>query len=424
MKRTWFRTGLLALIGAVSLSACFTGAMDGSIVIDFDRPLPDGVSAISYTIDADDFTEQLTGEITGDPDVDEPILVPAGENRRFTVVVNVEGDTPVTQLTADGTFNVVEGEIAEVVASLRITRTKLVVPDSANDRIVQVDDIASAGSWDEVGTDYAISDLEIGPDGRIYYTQHYLDGGPNAWIEVRDTVNDVTPETVFENQANAPDHIGIDHTNGYVYFTESRGLYRVDLDGSNLTDYSAAIATTIDGQSGGDNFGVLAVTVADDGIVYLLYSADAFGDELSVLAFDPAGDGAVIDSATVFSEMQSGAAHGEADIVAKGERLFVVFDGGHDYGTVLEVDSSLTVVGEYGTPYNPDDVPFPADVLYGPSRFVGHRNPEIQFIDEDAYYGTVDRIVEIEAVTDTDHESIGGAPGSGEGAFEFFVWPQ
>ncbi|MFW5685726.1 MAG: hypothetical protein ACOC0O_03645, partial [Spirochaetota bacterium] len=69
MKRTWFRTGLLALIGAVSLSACFTGAMDGSIVIDFDRPLPDGVSAISYTIDADDFTEQLTGELTGDPDV-------------------------------------------------------------------------------------------------------------------------------------------------------------------------------------------------------------------------------------------------------------------------------------------------------------------------------------------------------------------
>ena len=420
MSKRILRAAALGAVVVVFLAGCFTSTLDGALVITFPGGLPDGVTAINYTIVGAEF-DDLTGSITGSSD--EPIIVPPGDAREYTVVVDVDNATPVTQYTAHGTFNVLAGEPTEVSAQLFVTATKLVIPDSVNGRIVQIDDIASGASWQEATAGEETIDLEVGPDARIYYVQR--DYNPQTFTStsiIRAKADiDSAAQTIFNNVEYFPDQIGIDHANDLIYVTESRSLYRVGLDGTTLKDYSSAIASTLDGSVGGENAGILAVTVADDGIVYVLFSDDSAGDTASVFEFDPSGDGAVVDSSVIFSETFSGVAYNEADIVAKGDTLFVLLQASEgETATVLEVSRDLVSTGSYGTPYDPQLPSQPADVLYGPSRFVGHRNPEIQFIDEDDVYYEVDHLVQLDDITGQGRQTYGGLPGNATGEFDFF----
>jgi len=412
MKKRHARAGLLVALVAILLAGCgWFGADEGSLVVDI-ADLPDGITKIVVTVTGEGM-EPISGEFTGDPAGSEPLIIPEGTGRQWTVIVDVDNDTPVTQYTAEGTADIVAGEIAEVTASLSISGTKLVVIDDWNGRIVQVDDIGGSGwtEFDSSSIDIGASDLEIGPNGKIYVA------AGNAGIVVLDTIADTTPAFLPGLAEMSPAQIGIDHANELIYFWDSNldyGLYSVPLAGGTPTDYSDVVFPYLDPQ--GEVTAVIkGVTVNDSGIAAIVYARDS---DLRSLILDPAGSGSVADDEMIYAGGEGwGVTNEKADIVAKDDGFYVVFLRDDNTGPVVQLDSALVVQDSYGSLY--DGEISTSDTLYGPALFVGHRNPQIQFIDDNPDPSGVDQLVEIEDILGTGRTNF-GETGSGVGQFEFF----
>ncbi|MFW5685841.1 MAG: hypothetical protein ACOC0O_04230 [Spirochaetota bacterium] len=425
----------LVLLALASCGFFAADVTDGTVVVDVSG-LPDGIVSVDVSILGDGMDE-VTGTYTAadfaagaEP---EPLLIPAGTDRAFTLVIGVSNASPVTEYTVTGTVDIVAGELATITptsADLSITGTKLVVPDHWNDRIVQIDDITGAG-WTvlDLATDdptYArVFDLEIGPDGRIYFTQ--VDGEISV-VQVVGTIGDTSPTTLVSSSENGvyPEFLGVDQSSGRIYFTESQSmandyndtLHVAEQDGAAVTDLYSTISSSLG--TGSEEFDLRGVAVDDDGVAYVLYWVANFTAEPAyfaarVLSYDPSGAEPVVGSHELIRRDTDFSGGVSWDIVAKRDGLYVTAPQSVGDSAVHRLDASLAVQASYG--YLDDGETTPSDLLYGPSLFVGHRNQEIQFIDEDLD-GTNDRIVELSDITGAGRTSF-GSTGSGDDQFSF-----
>ena len=330
------------LLSAIPLVGCFLFPANGYLAI-VPTEWPDGLVSVLVTVSG--------------PDMD-PV------------------EATFTSSTATGTADIVAGEQAAIQisgADLLVTGTKLVVIDWWTDRIVQVDDVSGAG-WQELSVldlGYCcLIDLEIGPDGKIYATD-----GEHMDVFSIDSIADTVATTMFDHPFVSPAQLGIDHANRLIYFSDSTSVYSIPIGGGPTIDYATRLDPFIAHRGGA----IRGLTAGDDGIAYVLYAIGF--DRLSVLALDPSGSGSVAANADFYDVAQSFAANYRADIVVKGGSLFVaLFDETGTSNPIVESDLDLTFLHSFGSLYDGETASPTA--LCGPAQFVGHRNPEIQFIDD------------------------------------------
>ena len=421
-KRIW-NTGFVLLM-AVALISCFDPVVDptdGALIVNITN-LPAGIESVTVTVEGDDFAT-ITGEFTGQQPEAEPIVVPIGTGRQITVVVGVSTTGPVTEYTGTGTVDIAAGAPSIADVAVRITRTKLVIPDALNRRLVQIDSIATGvDTWVEhdlgIGSAW---DAEVGPDGKIYFA--LLEDGGSGIVRIDGFPVGASQTLIYEASPDGP--IAIDHANEIIYFLEGGFLYSVPLAGGVATDYSAATSSFVDGTS---HVGQ-TVTVDDAGAVYVLVWEDTPDMEspqlLRVIKLDTEGAPVVIADGVIYSAPAASTfSTRPMDLAFIGDALYAVFYGDDTNGPVVRIDNTLSVVESYGTLYTGVAGP---DNLYGPARFIGHLNPEIQFLDDsgDTHPATLpgseshDYAIQIDDLEGSGRETF-GSNGSGTNEFELF----
>lgn len=373
-SKAW-RFGFLGAAIAALLGGCFLLPVDGSLVITFAGGLPDGVTGINYTIVGSDF-DDMTGTISADSE--DVITVPPGTDREYTVVVDVDNDSPVTQYTATGTFDVVAGEPAEVTAHLFVSGSALIIPDRAFGRLVQIDAVDYT-SWAEQDRFFYVMDAEIGPDGLIYVLYNF-----DGWVvEKLDSIDDATSDGIidFLPYDEAGTSLAIDHPNRVLYYASETTVYSVPLGGETVTTHTPDLQIAT-------GPGISGLATDNSGTLYIAYSPDSDGTQMSVAEFVPdsaGGAGTIVDTHTVTT---NGQGYYDWDVLWKDGELVVAYNWAR---TIV----NLTTGEELGN--LPDGEPQTGEFV-GPARFVGHGNPFFAVVDDDRN-GLYDQVVSFDDLT-------------------------
>jgi hypothetical protein len=344
---------LAAVAVGVLVTGCFVSTVDGSLVITFDGELPDGVTAISYTVTGPDMSD-FTGDLT--PGSPEAIVLPIGENRRYTVIVDVDNGTPVNQYTATGTFSVIAGEVTEVAAKLFVSGSALIVPDYSNSRIVRLD--TAAGENPQENTDAG---------------QEYVRLDDNA-----DFSFDVGRA------------LAIDTINRLVYYATPDTIYSQPLGGGARTTHTPAQALGISAEGG-----IKGLSADHDGNLYIAYTVQdgqQTVNRVAKLVPDPAGGTGTVLATHDLTTTPNGFTT-YWDVHWYDGSVYVADNAGR---RIVELTDELSFVDEYGTAYAGTGEFGPQEGEFlGPPRFVGHGNAVLSVADDDDTYGSLDRVVGI-----------------------------
>jgi hypothetical protein len=379
---------LAAVAVGVLVTGCFVSTVDGSLVITFDGELPDGVTAISYTVTGPDMSD-FTGDLT--PGSPEAIVLPIGENRRYTVIVDVDNGTPVNQYTATGTFSVIAGEVTEVAAKLFVSGSALIVPDYSNSRIVRLDTAAGENPQENTDTFVGPVDAEVGPDGRIYV----LDSGDGTYLWMLNSFTDTGQEYVsLDDNADFSFDVGralaIDTINRLVYYATPDTIYSQPLGGGARTTHTPAQALGISAEGG-----IKGLSADHDGNLYIAYTVQdgqQTVNRVAKLVPDPAGGTGTVLATHDLTTTPNGFTT-YWDVHWYDGSVYVADNAGR---RIVELTDELSFVDEYGTAYAGTGEFGPQEGEFlGPPRFVGHGNAVLSVADDDDTYGSLDRVVGI-----------------------------
>ncbi len=317
---------LFALFFAVLAAGCMVpgAGIDGPVFPSLAaRGLPADPASIELTVSAPDM-ETLSRTI--DPGESTLTLeVPAGAARVFrltasNVSVTNEGST-VQDLTA--------GSAVEISIPLKLSGTKIIIPDGFNNRIVQIDDMSGTGWTPLLHGDLELADWEFEPSeidfdnsGRIYAART----GELQDVVVLDTIEATSfevfvPGTVSVGTVDyyTEQVIAVDRNNDVLYVpaeADTDGVYELfvlafSTEGGSgpqsIYDLDTDIGTLISSD-------IFAMGVDSDGLLYLIGSPDGsiiYKLDLSL----PAGS-RVVDSVS-FSDFNP------ADMIVKDDKVYV-----------------------------------------------------------------------------------------------------
>jgi hypothetical protein len=153
------------------------------------------------------------------------INVPPGSDRTIKVDLNLSSTSPLAVLVYSGeaTIDLKAGQIAKVSLFMQPSRTKLVIPDCRNNRIVQIDNISGAGWYPRTiggAAQFLPYDIDFDSMGRIYIA-NYLDGNPN--LIILNGISDAAPITV--DTADQVVAVAVDRLNNILYLCNGGELW-------------------------------------------------------------------------------------------------------------------------------------------------------------------------------------------------------
>jgi hypothetical protein len=357
--------------------------------------------------------ESIELEITGSgmsdlnesyqPDVTSvSINVPPGLSRTFTAV----SETPSVTSRGETVADLLSTDDADVTVELEVYETKLVIPDTLNNRIVQIDDMQGTG-WLEVdytvfgieSWEFQITDIDFDSLGRIYLTNNY--GSALASFEQMfrmDDITDTSPEIIIEGMTKGVVSLAIDRKSGYVYYSTDasspNSIRRCDYDGENDVEFVTG------------TYGFWGLSVGEDGSVY------AVNDMSDFIFFDK------------YDTNGSRVSRGETylsnplDSIVREPYVYLLNNGSFE---VLRLDASDLSKDPSDTMGSQDDGSPPDDEeFFGPRHFVAVPNKKFTVIDEQEW-AVKNRLASF------DEDPLGGSwetygeSGSGTGQFSFFV---
>ncbi len=421
----------------LSKDASAKGAMPASLESFTLTVTASGMETITKTYTRSEVASGISLEIT------------AGPARLFTmtsaVPASASASTSVKAYTgASGNIDLTAGQSVAVSIPMRVSETKIVIPDYLNNRILQMDDMSGtnlvARTLPMDSYDYYMSpfDVDFDATGRIYVS---FDRGksneelPTQYPEriVRfDTISATAEYTTIVNYTDfytspqAPVRaIAIDRNASpnvlYFYYKDSTSatpyLCKKVLDTAGATVEQTAIATL-------GNYSVKSVngmTVSEEGTIYLAANVNDPLHEYSTGYPAVIKIGSFSNPASSFSvsAFDLFAAETEElwDILAKGNYLAVSVNKGRSDGSfyngysgydgyggkVVQLDIvSLQKVAEGGGTTGEEEPPLPAGKFYQPRQFLAPLNTSSYVIDEGGYYPpgeNINRIIRFESAT-------------------------
>ncbi len=329
--------------------------------------------------------------------------VPSGNNREFSLVVDMDPDSSSAVLSWLGTTEVdLEPNATEnIILNMEISETKIIIPDNLNSRVVIMNDMSGTPWTEYTGGLNNPYDVDMDSTGRIYIANY------DAGLRIVRRIDDITgsnPIDITGVSGTGVYSIAVDKNNDLLYYADWEGaalteLYRSDLDGNGPIQ--------IDTSTYNIQY-IRGMDVDDNGVLYI--AGSLFGGPVQIFRYDIIGP----------SVTQYGGANLNFpwDVLVKDGFLYVA-----NFGTtgdppldhkIIQFTLNLTPVTELPGGGGDD--------FYGPHRFVAILNRKINIVDDgrvDLVNFNIDRIVSIEDINGTAWETYGSV-GTGTGEFQFF----
>jgi len=382
-----------------------------------DSSPPTGVNITSYTITVTGAgMEPIQETVTADvPFIS--LLVPAGDDRRFTIEAQLAPNPAIHLLSFIGreTASLKPGSINFLTFKMVAGATKLIIPDYLNNRLIQTSDISFPESPIETGTfGFAVGtlapiDIDISAEGKIFVAS-CLSGSPETGvIAFGDDINGTNLVLIDAAYVTA---IAIDRENNILYFSTYDGttatLNKCSLPYNPLDPPTPLEnSVVVIGETEPRDFSVVGMDVDPwSGTLYL--AAVAFDEEGQplplIIHYDPSVQ---IPDATNPGRVIHYAIHTDFrliyDVVVKDEAVFVANAVPADVDElppILKFNKNLSYAESYGRISDQEIVAvwqiiesFEAGDFYGPKRFIAKGNADLTIIDDSAAY---DKIVSLD----------------------------
>lgn len=378
---------LLPRIQNLFLTQAYAATMPTNVLSVTVRVTIPGISVTDYPLSASSESIRL--------------LLPAGPNREFRVLAK----TPSLTRSGSVTTDLEPGESTDITITVNdVYRTKLIIPDASNYRIVQIDDI-NGTNWKTLtgtnigwGTAFRPYDIDYDSRGRILIANNNSTAGYNCVVRI-DDINDTSIETF--PQRGAIRALAVDRKNEYVYYSNGNNtLYRASTN-NTTTDVNFTLT--------GINT-VYGLTIGDNGIVYIT-GMNTTGSPV-VGIFNPA-------TSTTTTYTPSNLLTNPQDLVYKAPYLYVTnHNGGNGYKILQLNATDITFNRGYGNVTASEDTS--PGKFYSPYHFVAILNEEIVIID-DSQGTNLDKLVSIDDIQGNGWSTY-GTTGSGTGQFNFYYF--
>ncbi|HPV41664.1 MAG TPA: hypothetical protein PKX40_10830 [Spirochaetota bacterium] len=329
------------------------------------------------------------------------LTVPSGSLRQFEVIAYVApGDlSAASSFRGTAVANLPAGETVTVPVPMGLYETKIVVPDSGNNRLVILDTMSSwraqlttltADGQDSISLT-GPRDVDFDSRGRIYIAYEFA-------IVRCDNIAGENYRFIYN--VSSPVAVAVDRANNIVYLATGTALYRTTLDGTALPALSAAGINNISGMD----------VAADGTLIITGFNISYFN---AVFRYDPeanGGSGAIVneliyqDSDILLTSV--------TDVQVKPSGIYVLQpqDAGDNRILRLAVNPDSTLrVAAHGT-----------DPLFGTLSNAGHFtsiNNSGFFILEKPYSPVNSRLIYIRDISGFGWSEI---TGSGSDLFNFF----
>lgn len=318
------------------------------------------------------------------------LFVPSGSSRKFTVLAN----TPSATLGGTAESDLSPGENVSISITMGLYATKLVIPDSFNNRILQIDDIEdSTFISNSVNQPY---DIDFDSRGRIYVAKTNPPG-----VE---RIDDITDTNFIQIVGDfSIESLAIDRTNNILYYASSSELYSSNLDGTNAVNLNM----NTDGIQS-----ILGMSVDGNGILYIAGTEISGGFD-RIFRYNPQDAlgsrvTAVYDNTTILSTPW--------DTQVKPPYVYVTNLYGADGERILQLNMDLLLVDSYGN--EATTVNTSQGMFYGPRKFLKVLNEKIIIIDDRAS-SPLDKLVSMD---DIDGNGWATLPTSGDGQSLFLFY--
>ncbi len=354
------------------------------------------------------------------------IAVPEGNDRVFELSVGLNRtftENPAIPYTSyKGTAMAdVTSDSAVVKLTMGIGSTKIIVPDTYNNRLVQIDDMSGAGwtelkgsdiaSFGNIDSNFVPSDVDYDEYGNIYVAND-VNGTVYGGIWRFTSITDTTPIPVLSSAAYGMKAVAVDRENDKVY-----GLYYNSQSAQDVVyynDYAGSLGAgtgmiySINGDFGSGIYSICA----DSGYLYV---AGERGNPSSTMVIRKYWN----SNTTAIVAYDGSAFEIPEDMLLLENRLYVSIGGG-DPNTVARIEkfdldlnhaSGTFSLGSYA------DDPTGEKQFAGPGKFLATMNDTLTVMDGNTSGNNLDsRLVSFDNIAGDDWKPFGSY---GSGYFHF-----
>ena len=353
------------------------------------------------------------------------IAVPEGNDRVFELSVGLNRtftENPAIPYTSyKGTAMAdVTSDSAVVKLTMGIGSTKIIVPDTYNNRLVQIDDMNGTGwtelkgsdiaSFGNIDSNFVPSDVDYDEYGNIYVANDVssaLYGGIWRFTSILDT----TPVRVLSSGVNGMKAVAVDRKNDRIY-----GLYynsQSAQDDVYYNDYTGSLGSLGAGvqfpYSSSFFANVYSITADEGGNIYL--GGSGGNSDTVIEKYTMAGG----TSQKTYSSGQPGSVMGM--IILDGTLYAsIVYGTSDDRVEAFDADTLLHVPGTFSFgSYKESPLPSEIGKFVGPHKFLATLNDNLTIMD---YNVTVSRLVSFDDISGSGWITFGSS-GIGDNQFMF-----
>lgn len=274
MKYIKIPTVLIVIIIVIVLSGCFFGTPIEKTVTPTIRaigiPGMDIINSITLKVTDSADTVIIEETFTSIPE-EINVSVPEGNDLTFKLTINMGSASAIASYSGSAMATITE-ENTIIDITMGIERTRILIPDANNNRIVQIDDMTGAGwstrSWTDLGYtngayEFEPRDIDIDQNGNIYIANNSGDSPSSGIIKINsiDLIS-VIPLPASYHYLNQPvSAIAIDQKNERIYGITGNAVYYWNLYG--LPNASNLFFSPGSGES------ISGIAIDQDGNVYL-----------------------------------------------------------------------------------------------------------------------------------------------------------
>ena len=288
-----------------------------------------------------------------------------------------------------------------------LNRTKIVIPDYLNNRIVQIDDINGTNWTAKTNSDIGFGstlypyDTDYDSRGRIYIANYSSSSGEDIVIRI-DNIQSTSCVTIQSNSNSDIGPVSVDRINNLLYFSNGSDLFRSNLDGSNRITLIITGISSIGGLTFNDSNS-------------MLYISCTYTGASRVVQYNPATQG--IENISTTTNISDPASI-PWDTLIRGSYVYVTNPGGSNGYLVLQLDSNLQYVNGYGT--QTTSLNTNQGMFYNPRMFLAIRDDGIIMIDDLQGGPTaLNKIISMQDITGAGWETF-GSNGTGTNQFRFY----
>ncbi len=368
--------------------------------------------------DIDSFTLTVTGSGMGAITETYPagttsieIEVPSGNNREFSLTVDMDPDSSSAVLSWLGTAtaDLAANETAVLSLNMAINETKIIMPhylitrrlimmNSMNGDYWKIFDGSSIG----YGSSLYPNDIDFDNQGRIYIANGYPGSMWGRAIRIDDFDGNNFIE--FSDRTIPIVAVAVDRINNNLYYASSSSLWKTAIDGTG--DGSPALNIT--GTSTINSF--LGMSI--DSTTGMLYIAGTIvGGAPTIFKYNTITETVIDQDTTNLNDAW--------DTLVKDGFVYIANMNGSNNYKILQLDTDLNLINNYGLDEGDDGISDTSQgAFYGPRRFVAVLNRKITVID-DHDIQNLDKVISMDDIDGNGWETY-PASGDGQSLFSFF----